>query len=233
MRNSHRLAIAAAVSLAASAAVLFAASRARAETPTAGVSGPAPQAPGPAAMDATPQEQALAFTRDAISAIAADPAARAGDSAAIAALAEARIFPRMDFERLTASTFGPAWRSATPEQRARVQALFKKILGRVYSGALSQVDKSATVRLRPGRDIPTDSQDAIARTEVRAGSQSVDLDYRLRKGDDGAWRAVDVAVMGVWLAPTYRAQFGPEISKGGIDGLIARLEQMNAPRAAR
>lgn len=230
MRSTHRLALTATLSLAAGAALLLFTSRVRADTPA----NPTPAAASPTATTSsalTPQQQALAFTRDAIAAVAADPAARSGDIAAISKLAESPLFTRIDFKRLTSSAVGPAWRSATPEQRTRTQALFTKILARVYSGALSQIDQTATVRERPSRDSSPDSNEAIARTEVRSRGQTVELDYRMSKSDNGDWRAVDVAVMGVWLAPTYRSQFAPEISKGGMDGLIARLETMAAPSA--
>jgi hypothetical protein len=53
--------------------------------------------------------------------------------------------PNVNFQRMTASAVGPAWRQATPEQQKRLQDEFKTLLVRTYSGALSQVsDQSVT-----------------------------------------------------------------------------------------
>jgi len=42
--------------------------------------------------------------------------------------------PHVNFEVVTRSAVGPQWRSATPEQRSKLQAEFKTLLVRAYSG---------------------------------------------------------------------------------------------------
>jgi phospholipid transport system substrate-binding protein len=42
-----------------------------------------------------------------------------------------------------------------------------------------------------------------------------------RQGRGDGWKIIDVNVGGIWLVQNYRSQFAQELSKGGIDGLIA------------
>ena len=63
-------------------------------------------------------------------------------------------------------------------------------------------------------------------SEVRGKGEPIKLDYRLDKSGD-AWKIIDVNVGGIWLVQNYRTQFANEITKGGIDGLIAALVERN------
>ncbi|MBY0467587.1 MAG: ABC transporter substrate-binding protein, partial [Burkholderiaceae bacterium] len=121
---------------------------------------------------------------------------------------------------------------ATPEQQASLENEFKTLLMRTYAGALAQV-KDQTVAIKPSRNLPED-EEQIVRTEVRGGGgDPVQLDYRVEKSPTVGWKIYDVNVLGVWLVENYRNSFAQEISKGGIDGLIAKLSERNKSAAAR
>ncbi|WP_077001267.1 phospholipid-binding protein MlaC [Variovorax sp. KK3] len=180
------------------------------------------------AADETPDELVKRISTDVLETIKADKSIKAGDVAKIMALVDAKIMPNVNFQRMTASAVGPAWRQATPEQQQRLQDEFKKLLVRTYAGALDQVsDQSVTVR--PFRGSP-DDKEVLVRTEVRGTGDPVQLDYRLEKtpGQGGGWKVYNLNVLGVWLVDTYRSQFSQEISSKGIDGLIAALAERNS-----
>ena len=159
-----------------------------------------------------------------------DPALRAGDVARISALVDTKLMPHVDFERMTASTVGRFWRSATPEQRQRLMAEFKTLLVRTYSGALTQINDQTLV-VRPLR-AAADATEVVVRSEIRGKGEPVQLDYRLVRTPQG-WKVYDLNVMGVWLVDTYRTQFAQEINARGIDGLIATLAERNRSNAQR
>ncbi|MFO0444360.1 MAG: phospholipid-binding protein MlaC, partial [Betaproteobacteria bacterium] len=75
-----------------------------------------------------------------------DKAIQAGDVARVAALVENKVMPHVDFEVVTRSAVGPQWRSASAEQRSRLQAEFKQLLIRVYAGALTEL-RDQTVQI--------------------------------------------------------------------------------------
>jgi phospholipid transport system substrate-binding protein len=141
--------------------------------------------------------------------------------------------PNVDFQRMTASAAGPAWRKATPEQQKSLQEEFKILLVRTYAGALSQVSDQE-VFLKPLRASP-DDKEVVVRTDIRGRGDPVQLDYRVQKtpGQGAGWKIFDLNVMGVWLVETYRGQFAQEINAKGMDGLIATLAERNKANARK
>jgi len=179
------------------------------------------------AADEAPDALIKRLSAETLETIKADPALKGGDLTRVMALVDSKIMPNVNFQRMTASAVGPAWRTATPEQQKRLQDEFKTLLVRTYAGALDQVsDQSVTVR--PFRGSPNDKE-VLVRTEIRGGGDPVQLDYRLEKtpGEGGGWKVYNLNVLGVWLVDTYRTQFSQQINSKGIDGLIAALAARN------
>jgi len=160
----------------------------------------------------------------------ADKAIQAGDIGRILALVETKVMPHVNFEVMTRSAVGPKWREASAEQRGKLQAEFKTLLVRVYSGALSQV-RDQTVEVTKTLPVQGSTQ-VVVQTEVRGKGEAIKLDYRLDKAAaDTAWKIIDVNVGGLWLVQNYRSQFATELGKGGIDGLIKTLIERNKSAA--
>ncbi len=176
-------------------------------------------------------EAADAFVKristDVLDTIKGDKGMRSGDIARVVILVDTRIMPHVDFQRMTASAVGPAWRQATPEQQKRLQDEFKILLVRTYAGALSQVSDQ-NVFMKPLRAAAEDKE-VVVRSEVRGGGDPIQLDYRLEKtpGQGSGWRIFNLNVLGVWLVETYKSQFSQEINAKGIDGLIESLAARN------
>lgn len=188
---------------------------------------------GSALLAASPLLRAQALAADAfvkqvsadvIDAVKADKAIQAGDVARIRALVDAKVMPHVNFPRMTASSVGPQWRSATPDQQKRMLVEFQTLMVNTYSGALSQV-KDQEVVVRPLR-AATDQTELVVRSEVRGKGDPIQLDYRLEKAGDG-WKIYDVNVGGFWLVDAYKGQFAKDLSSGGIDALITRLAEKN------
>lgn len=167
------------------------------------------------------------LSMDILEAIKNDKAILAGDTAKVIALVDARIMPNVNFQRMTASAVGPAWRQATPEQQKRLQEEFKILLVRTYAGALSQVTDQ-TISMKPLRVAPEDKE-VLVRSEIKGSGEAIQLEYRLEKtpGQGVGWKIYNLNVLGVWLVETYRSQFAQEINAKGVDGLIATLSQRN------
>lgn len=182
-----------------------------------------------AAADEAPEALVMRISGEVLDAVKADKSIQAGDVQKVIVLVDAKVMPSLNFRRMTASAVGKFWRQATPEQQQRLQEEFKTLLIRTYSGALSQV-KDQTVSLKPMRSKPEDD-DVVVRTEVRGKGDPVQLDYRLEKTPAG-WKIYDVNVLGVWLVENYRSSFAQEIGAGGIDGLIAKLADLNSKAAS-
>jgi len=179
------------------------------------------------AADEAPDALVKRLSSDVLETIKADSSIKAGDVNKIMLLVDSKIMPNVNFQRMTASAVGPAWRQATPEQQKRLQEEFKALLVRTYAGALDQV-VDQTVTVRPFRG-SADDKEVLVRTEIQGRGEPVQLDYRLEKtpGQGAGWKVYNLNVLGVWLVDTYRTQFAQEINKSGIDGLIAALASRN------
>ncbi|MFZ4286931.1 MlaC/ttg2D family ABC transporter substrate-binding protein [Variovorax sp. HJSM1_2] len=186
-----------------------------------------------AAADETADVMIKRLSGEVLETIKSDKAIQAGDLSKVVALVDSKIMPNVNFQRMTASAVGPAWRKATPEQQKRLQDEFKILLVRTYSGALAQVSDHQIV-VKPLRAAPEDTE-VLVRSEVRGGPDPIQLDYRLEKtpGEGLGWKIYNLNVLGVWLVETYRSQFASEINAKGIDGLIATLQTRNQSNAKK
>jgi phospholipid transport system substrate-binding protein len=181
------------------------------------------------ASDEAPEAMIKRLSDEVLATIKSDKQVRSGDINHIIAVVDAKIMPNVNFQRMTASAVGPAWREATAEQRKRLQEEFKLLLVRTYSGALSQVSDE-TISMKPMRGSPTDT-DVVVRSEIRGRGDPIQLDYRLEKTASG-WKIYNLNVLGVWLVENYRSQFTQEVNAKGIDGLIASIAERNKTNAA-
>ena len=178
----------------------------------------------PAFADADAEALVKKISADVIDSAKADKSVQAGDVQRVITLVDTKVMPSVNFEVMTRSAVGPTWRTATPEQRSKVQAEFKTLLVRVYAGALAQI-KDQTVEVTKTQAVPNSTQ-VVVQTEVRGKGEPIKLDYRMDKGESG-WKIIDVNVGGIWLVTSYRSQFAQEIGTGGMDGLIAKLAERN------
>ena len=183
------------------------------------------------AADEAPDGLIKRLSTEVLDSIKADKSIQSGDVSRIVALVDSKIMPNVNFQRMTASAVGPAWRQATPEQQKRLQDEFKILLVRTYAGALTQVSDQAIV-VKPMRAAAEDT-DVVVRTEVKGRGDAIQLDYRLEKtpGQGAGWKIYNLNVLGVWLVETYRSQFAQEISAKGVNGLIAVLTERNKANA--
>ena len=185
------------------------------------------------AADEAPDAFIKRLSTEVLDSIKADKSIQSGEVARIIALVDAKIMPNVNFQRMTASAVGPAWRQASPEQKKRLQEEFKILLVRTYAGALTQVSEQ-TVVVKPLR-AAADDKEVVVRTEVKGQGDVIQLDYRLEKtpGKGSGWKIYNLNVLGVWLVETYRSQFAQEISAKGLDGLIASLAERNKANAKK
>lgn len=185
------------------------------------------------AADEAPDALIKRLSTEVLDSIKADKNIQNGDMSRIIALVDQKILPNLNFQRMTASAVGPAWRQATPDQQKRLQEEFKTLLVRTYAGALSQVSDQ-TILVKPLR-AAADDKEVVVRTEVKGRGDPIQLDYRLERtpGQGAGWQIFNLNVLGVWLVETYRSQFSQEINAKGLDGLITTLSERNKSNARK
>lgn len=163
-----------------------------------------------------------------MAAVRSDPAARSGDAGRIYQIVQQRFLPHTDFRRTTQYAVGnEAWSKATPAQREALFRQFQTLLAHTYATQLTQTQGQGTqFKFPPMAPLPASATDAIVRTQVISGGDTMPIDYRVHKGADG-WKIYDIDMMGAWMIPVYRQQFAAQLARGGIDGLIKYLAAHN------
>ena len=179
-----------------------------------------------AAQELAPDELVRKVTTEVLDAIRADKELQAGDRKKALALAERKILPHIDFREATQLAMGRSWHAATPAQQAQLVDEFRSMLVRIYSNAID-VYRGQTLRVLPLR-LPQGATDVTVRNQyLREGRPPVPVEYAMRKTPEG-WKIYDIAIEGVSLVLTYRAEFEQITRTSGVDGLIKRLKEKNA-----
>ncbi len=163
---------------------------------------------------------------DVLAIVKTDKDIQAGDQSKIFALAEEKILPNFNFDRVSRLVLGKNWTKATPEQKTAFQNEFRTLLLRTYATALSKY-KNQTIEFKPLRMVDG-ANTATVKTEIlQPGGQPIGVDYTLAKEVD-AWKVYDIVIEGVSLVTNYRGQFAQEVRQNGLDSLIKKLADKNA-----
>lgn len=178
-----------------------------------------------ARAETAPDAMVRQISADVIGSARSDPTFQTGDTAKLLELVNAKLMPAVNFEVVTRSAVGPKWREATADQRQKLQNEFKTLLVSFYAGGLRSV-KEYEVQVTETVAVPGRSDQVVVRTKAAGKTDSHMLDYRLDKST-GDWKIIDLAVDGIWVTLSYRAQFAEDLAKGGINGLIASLVERN------
>jgi phospholipid transport system substrate-binding protein len=167
--------------------------------------------------------------QDVLEIVRQDKDIQAGNRKKILELVDAKVLPHFDFTRMTQLAVGKNWRTATPEQKAKLTTEFRNLLVRTYTKAFT-VYSDQVVEVKPFK-MPAGATEVTVKTVISKPGESPTLvDYNMQKTADG-WKAFDLSVEGVSLVTSYRSTFSEQIQKGGIDGLIKTLVEKNQAAA--
>jgi phospholipid transport system substrate-binding protein len=179
------------------------------------------------AQELKPDELVKKVTDEVLAAVKSDKQLAAGDKQKALELAEEKVLPHIDFQEATRLAVGKSWSQATSEQKQKLVDEFRRMLVRTYSSAI-QAYEGQTMKVQPVRMKPDDTDVTVHNQYIRPGGKPVQLDYQMRKTDNG-WKIYDIVVEGVSLVLTYRSEFDAVVKQQGIDGLIKRLADKNTP----
>lgn len=172
-----------------------------------------------------PDELVKSTAEDVLNVIKKDKDIQNGDQKKVFALAEEKILPNFNFDRVCRMVLGKNWNRASKEQQEAFQREFRSLLLRTYATALSKY-RNQTIDYKPLRSQPGDTEVTVKTEILQPGGQPVAVDYALEKTGD-SWKVYDIVIEGVSLVTNYRSQFSNEIKQSGIDGLIQKLVAKN------
>lgn len=178
-----------------------------------------------AMAEMTADELVKQTAEDVLNTIKNDKDIQAGNQQKIFALAEEKILPNFDFDRVCRMVLGKNWKSASPEQQAAFQKEFRSLLLRTYATALGKY-KNQVIEYKPLRAEPGAKNVSVKTQILQPGGQPIAVDYSLVK-DEGGWKVYDIVIESVSLVTNYRSQFSNEIRTNGLDSLNKKLAEKN------
>jgi phospholipid transport system substrate-binding protein len=149
-----------------------------------------------------------------------------GNQRKVVEVAEAKVLPHFDFERMTRLAVGRSWQQASEAQKQSLVKEFRTMLVRTYSSSLSAY-RNQTIEVKPTKMAAQDKDVTVRTAVIQPGGPPIPIDYAMEKAPDGSWKVYDVIVDGVSLVTTYRSSFNEQVQKGGIDGLVKTLADRN------
>lgn len=136
---------------------------------------------------------------------------------------EALLRENLDLDIMGRFVLGPAWRTASEEQRQEYSGLFADFVVYTYARRLGGYEGQ---QFRVVGTSAAGRSDALVVTEIlRNGQPPIEAGWRVREQENGGLKIVDVLVEGVSMLQTQRADFEGILRSSGIDGLNASLRE--------
>jgi phospholipid transport system substrate-binding protein len=149
-----------------------------------------------------------------------------GNQRKVVEVAEQKVLPHFDFERMTRLAVGKNWQQASDAQKQALVKEFRTMLVRTYSSSLSAY-RNQTIEVKPLKMSAQDKDTTVRTAVIQQGGPPIPIDYSMEKTAEGAWKVYDVVIDGASLVTTYRSSFNDQVQKGGIDGLVKTLQERN------
>lgn len=165
-----------------------------------------------------------------LSIIKNDKEIQAGNQKKLFALAEEKIIPNFDFDRVCKMVLGKNWRAASEEQQSSFKKEFRSLLLRTYASALSKY-RDQIIEYKPFRAEPDANNVSVKTQIIQQGGQPISVDYSLVK-TESSWKVYDIVIENVSLVTNYRSQFSNEIRQNGFYSLIKKLAEKNKAASA-
>jgi phospholipid transport system substrate-binding protein len=133
-----------------------------------------------------------------------------------------------DFRKMSRLVLGKNWRRAKKAERTRFVKAFRQLLIRTYSNALAEA--AGMVKNIKYSSTRRNARRTTVHSKVyrQNNSAPVNIDYVMYKRKRrNKWKVYNVIVEGVSLVTTYRTEFGRDIRRMGINGLIGKINRKN------
>jgi phospholipid transport system substrate-binding protein len=183
--------------------------------------------PAMARADIVPPEQMVkSVANEVLDIVKNDKDIQNGDVKKMTALAQEKVLPHFDFERMSRNALGKPWTAASPAQQEAFVQEFRQLTTRTYSSALTKY-RNQTIQYMPLSTQPGDTEARVKTLILQPGGQSIPVDYLLEKGSD-QWKVYDVVIDGLSLTAAHRGEYAAEVNQNGLDALIHKLAEKNS-----
>jgi len=122
---------------------------------------------------------------------------------------------------MTAFAVGPAWATASADDKAALTAAFRKYTIANYAKNFDSYDGE---KITVDPMVLTRLPDKLVKTTMTGGDAPVVLGYRMRQAGS-TWKVIDVLFNGaISQLTTQRSDFTATLQSGGVKALVAKLD---------
>lgn len=190
----------------------------------------APSAPSEAVPFEQPSQMVQSVANEILKALDGHRAELRAHPQQVRTIVDKYLMPHFDAQLAANGVLGRFARKASPEQKARFIQAFKDSLIKNY-GAFIVDFHSHMLTVYPTHVKPGTEATVVRTYFTRADGSKVPVFFDVYMTRSGGWKVFDLNVEGVSYVTSYRADLGPEIEQHGLEYVIQRLEQGEAPKA--
>ncbi len=141
---------------------------------------------------------------------------------------QAIAYERFDFVTMSKLVLKRDWKKFDAAQQQEFVIQFREHLSARYGENLGRYENE---KVEVTSQHTETNGDVSVKTVIRGGQyDGTPVDYRLRLGS--GWQVIDVVIENVSLVSSFRTQFADVLAKSGPTGVLKKLEERNAARAA-
>lgn len=133
----------------------------------------------------------------------------------------------VDIDWIAHFVIGRGWNAASESQRSRYTALYRTYLTETYVANFAENPDKRIRDIRINAVADGEEDRFTVNTDMMlADNEDLKVNYLVRE-HEGSYQVLDIVIENVSLIMTHRAEFAQLAARGGIDGVIATLEDKN------
>lgn len=174
-----------------------------------------------------PMQMVSAISNQVVSEMNAKREQYEQDPTLVKTFANSYVLPYVDTRKMARYILARNWKTATKEQQEGFVDAFTNTMIRSYSQSLlklkvESVDVKPAKQEKPGRV-------SVASVVTQADGNKSKVTYRaFQSKKTKKWMVYDVTIEGISMLLNYRKSYASEISKKGLDAVIAEMQSKNA-----
>lgn len=174
-----------------------------------------------------PEKMVLEVSNNLVKELNANRELLESSSAEVKVFATKYVLPYIDTEKMARYVMGKHWRVASDAQKQGFVDAFTDTMIRSYSHSLLKlriegVEVEQARQEKPGRV-------TVASKVTQSDGNKSDVIYRVYLNKSTKkWMLYDVAVEGISMLLSYRKAYDSDISKKGLDAVIAEMQEKNS-----
>lgn len=149
-------------------------------------------------------------------------------NATLVDIIKSTLLPKIDTTVMARAVVGPVyWRPATESEKADFTKEFTTMVTNNYAKIFA-VYSDQKVKFLPSR-FDENQDDRVEVQSIVTSNKGSDfkVSYKMQKSSSDDWMIYDFAIDGISMTESYKAQFAPTLSSGGMEAVIANMKKYN------